>query len=177
MSWNLLNPIGTGCCIRLHIDPAEPDTIYAFGSDGLYKSVDDGESWNVVDEVRLPVMDLANDPQKQGKLYAATSDGVYAVFDSPNLKVDRSAYCVGDSWTLTITGGRSASTIRLIGVSNAQTWEVPVWQWTTSSGKYEEKGTFSLERLGSHTIHVEIDGIPSNKVDFGVSSCNPNEQM
>jgi photosystem II stability/assembly factor-like uncharacterized protein len=171
MSWNLLKYFG-GCCTRLHIDSAEPDTIYAGDLNGLYKSIDGGESWSVVDDVRLPVTDLASDPQKQGKIYAATLGGVYAVFDSPNLKVDRSAYCVGDSWTLTITGGRSASTIWLIGVSNAQTWEVPVWRWTTSSGGYEEKGTFSPGALGSHTIQVEIDGIPSNKVDFGVSSCN-----
>jgi hypothetical protein len=129
-----------------------------------------------VDEVRQPVTSLASDPQKQGKIYAATSrGGVYAVFDLPNLKLDRPAYCVGDSWTLTISGGRSASTIRLIGVSNEQTWEVPVWQWTTSSGEYAEKSTFGPGTLGSHTIHVEIDGIPSNKVDFRVSSCNPNE--
>ena len=172
MSWNLLTNIG-GCCINLQIDPAEPDTIYSGASNGLYKSVDGGESWRVVDEIRLVVTDLASDPQKQGKIYAATwGGGVYAVFESPNLKIDQSAYCVGDSWTLTITGGRSASTIRLIGVSNAQTWEIPVWQRTTSLGEYEGKGTFSSGTLGSHTIHVDIHGIPSNKVDFVVSSCN-----
>jgi hypothetical protein len=61
------------------------------------------------------------------------------------------------------------STIRLIGISNGQAWDVNEWGKTDAIGVHAATGTFAKETEGRHTLYVDVDGATSNDVSFLVS--------
>ena len=65
----------------LTIDPRSSNTIYASTADGVYKTVNSGNSWNKIFNPTT-VARLAIDPQNSNNLYAGTwGDGVYRSID------------------------------------------------------------------------------------------------
>lgn len=68
---------------EIAIDPANPATIYASSSRGLYKSMDGGNQWSFVggplpvNNVQPTVISFALDPKTPGVIYLATNSGVY----------------------------------------------------------------------------------------------------
>jgi photosystem II stability/assembly factor-like uncharacterized protein len=76
-SWRFLSE-GIGTRIDF-IDPFHPDTLYVF-SDPLSRSTDGGETWRPFDEGFAPgVVVTALTVDGEGRLYAATTDGLYAL--------------------------------------------------------------------------------------------------
>lgn len=79
--WQWLGPGNIGGRTRaLVIDPFDPDVMYAAGvAGGIWKSLDGGASWNVLDDLlpNLAVVTLAMDPADSNVLYAGTGEGWY----------------------------------------------------------------------------------------------------
>jgi hypothetical protein len=169
-----------GCVRNLLVDPQNPNVMYAATDGGVFRSPDHGATWTI--ESGIPhaiVSDLAID-SSANKVYAAVrSSGVFATFDSfdatpvPALILDSTEYCLGQSWSLKVSGAQADTTMRLFGVSNAQVWEIAAWNTTDANGRYEDSGTFSRGTEGRHMLYVEIDGASSNDVSFRVSNCTP----
>ena len=59
-------------------DPSDPSIVYAC-ADHLYRSPDDGESWQELDDslVGAPALSVAIDPSDSSKLYLGRPDGLY----------------------------------------------------------------------------------------------------
>src|SRR5262245_12455279 len=69
----------------------------------------------------------------------------------PALSLDFAQYCVGDAWKLKLSNGVPNTSIRLLGTSNGQSWEITDWRKTDRDGGFTEEGTFAAEAVGSHT--------------------------
>jgi photosystem II stability/assembly factor-like uncharacterized protein len=167
-------------CVRdLLVDPQNPDTVFAGTDSGLFKSANGGSSW--VFESGVPsssITGLAVD--RMGRIYAATSGGgVFATFESPNvtpepsLTLGSTEFCTGQSWHLAVSGARANSTVRLMGISNGEAWDVNEWGKTDAIGVHAATGAFARETEGRHTVYIDVDGATSNDVSFLVSPCRP----
>ena len=68
------------CCDHVAIDPEQPQTLYAGGLDGLFKSVDGGTTWQTANQ-GFPrpalIRDLVIEPGNPARLFAATADGLF----------------------------------------------------------------------------------------------------
>ncbi|HEY2932877.1 MAG TPA: hypothetical protein VGK99_14130 [Acidobacteriota bacterium] len=165
----------------LAMDPQNPATLYAaaaYGYAGIFKSTDGGTSWSPVSLEGLtgslferPA--LAIDPQNPNRLFLGTfGGGVFEItFTSPVLTLDSTGYCVGDSWKLKMSDGLRNTSIRLLGTSNGQSWEIAEWRKTDTNGSFSLEGKFGEGTEGSYTLRVEIGGVLSNAISFVVSNC------
>jgi photosystem II stability/assembly factor-like uncharacterized protein len=65
----------------LAIDPQNPNTLYAGGGAGVFKTTDGGASWSAVNSglTSLLVTSLAIDPQNSNTVYAGSAGGVFAI--------------------------------------------------------------------------------------------------
>jgi hypothetical protein len=79
--------------------------------------------------------------------------------------------CVGGSWYLRVSNVRPDSAIKLFGTSNGQSWQISNWRTIDSSRAYAERGIFTPETAGSHSLRISVDGFDSNTISFVVSSC------
>ncbi len=80
-----------GCILRITLDPQNPDTVYAVGQFGLWKSADSGGTWNTV--LLQPIFSFAIAPTAPANLYAGIrSQGVLVSRDG------------GATWSSTGTG-------------------------------------------------------------------------
>jgi len=92
---------------------------------------------------------------------------------APTLQLDRSSYCVGDIWTVTVGHAEPGRNVRLVGSSNEQPWVIDNWARTDSGGGAIVSGSFEEKGVGSHTVTVDVDGRSSRTVGFVVSRCAP----
>ena len=107
-------------------------------------------------------------------LYVGTSGSVFKIVDNtPVLSSDSAQYCVGSSWKLKVSNGATNTSIRLLGTSNGQSWEIRDWRKTDGDGNWSEAGGFAAGTEGRHFLSVDIDGALSNIVSFVVSNCRP----
>lgn len=85
-NWKLVNSGITGTSMfSLVIDPDNPSTVYAGATDGLFRTVNGGESWDFIGlEV---VLTVAIDPVIPNTIYAGALDGFYRSSDD------------GENWT------------------------------------------------------------------------------
>jgi photosystem II stability/assembly factor-like uncharacterized protein len=60
------------------VDAANPKTMFVAMRDGLFRTVDGGESWKPVAKGLRNVAAVAVDPKRPGDVYAATTEGVIA---------------------------------------------------------------------------------------------------
>src|SRR5262245_36460672 len=89
----------------------------------------------------------------------------------PVISLDFAQYCIGDSWKLRLNNSVPNTSMRLLGTSNGQSWEVTDWRKTDRDGSFREEGAFAAGTVGSHTLKLDIAGILSNTVYFVVSEC------
>src|SRR5262249_25041863 len=80
----------------------------------------------------------------------------------PALSLDFAQYCLGNTWKLKLNNGVPNTSMRLLGTSNGQAWEITDWRKTDGDGSFREEGTFAREAVGSHTLKLDIGGIQSN---------------
>jgi hypothetical protein len=100
--------------------------------------------------------------------------GLFKVFDdTPVVSMIAPKYCIGDPWNLRVSNGATNASIRLLGTSNGQSWEVPDWRKTDAEGAWNEQGRFAAGMEGDHRLRVDIGGTLSNVVSFAASSCSP----
>ena len=105
-------------------------------------------------------------------LYAGTTAGVFKnTDDEPIVTLNESVYCVGSSWSLTVSNSTPDTSVHLMGTSNDRSWEIRNWRKTARDGTRRETGVFTTETEGTHYLRVEVDGVLSNVVSFVVSNC------
>jgi hypothetical protein len=168
----------------LAIDTQSPSILYAMGYDWhipraplsrVFKSTDRGTDWTPFgDDLNDSGSgNLAMSSHGPNTLYAATASGLYkTIDDTPVLSLD-AQYCTGGSWKLRLGNGATNTSIRLLGTSNSQSWEVLDWRKTDRDGSWIEAGEFSAGTEGSHFLRVDINRALSNVVSFVVSNCRP----
>jgi hypothetical protein len=99
---------------------------------------------------------------------------VFKIVDNtPVLSLDSAQYCVGSSWNLKVSNAATNTSIRLLGTSNAQSWEIRDWRKTDGDGNWSEAGEFAAGTEGRYFLSVDIDEALSNIVSFVVSNCRP----
>jgi hypothetical protein len=95
--WRLVGPPWLADYLGLLVvDPVTPNVLYASSSKGVAKSVDGGNTWEVLEPGRdgaCPVSSLAMDPADHDTLYAACSSGGCQAFKSTD--AGRSWSCLG----------------------------------------------------------------------------------
>jgi hypothetical protein len=89
----------------------------------------------------------------------------------PVLALSSPTYCIGAPWNLRVQSLAPDSSIRLVGASNSERWEIADWRKTDDSGNYTETAAFPPGSEGNHTLYVDIDGRVSNAVSFSVTRC------
>ncbi len=88
-TWNVIAQLPTPGIGSLAVDSFNPDTVYAAGRDGVYKSIDGGKTWNNI--LSGPeVVEVALAPTNAKRVVAATVQGVYLSTDG------------GNNWELTL---------------------------------------------------------------------------
>jgi hypothetical protein len=92
---------------------------------------------------------------------------------APVLTLDSANYCIGASWSLKVSNAARNTAVRLLGISNGQSWEISQWHITDGNGSLSVAGTIGERTEGSHTLRVEIGGVSSKAVSFVVSKCMP----
>jgi photosystem II stability/assembly factor-like uncharacterized protein len=98
---------------KIVFNPKNPNTIYAATTEGIFKSVDDGKTWNAVLNEQM-VMDLTIDPTDSSTLYAGVGDqgdaaeaGVYETNDA------------GANWSHVLSPGNLGRTSICIAPQNS----------------------------------------------------------
>jgi Tol biopolymer transport system component len=89
----------------------------------------------------------------------------------PDIALDFAQYCIGDSWKFRLSNGVVNTSVRLLGNSNGQSWEIANWGRTDAAGNFTEEGTFSEGTAGSHSLQLDVAGTLSNTIYFVVSQC------
>ncbi len=98
--------------------------------------------------------------------------GLYdAGVETPGFTMNSTSYCIGDRWNSVVTHPALEASIRLLGVSNGTSWEIPQWGSIDTDGSFKSSGTFDDGAKGTHTLHVEIGNVWSSDLSFVVSSC------
>lgn len=93
----------------------------------------------------------------------------------PTLTLDRNAYCIGESWKLSIANAPAGAAIRLAGVLKGNPWSLPDWGMTDQDGHYSASGTYVDGNQGTYQLYAEISGIRSNTVFVSVSDCKQGQ--
>ncbi len=75
--------------------------------------------------------------------------------------------------TIYAANGAANTSIRLLGTTNGESWEIRDWRKTNGDGNWSEESTFPMGTEGEHFIRVEINRTVSNVVSFVVSNCGP----
>ena len=152
-------------------DPIDAATLYTIARGGLYRSTDGGDTWsNLIGGLPGVAQALAVSGSNPPMLFIGThTDGVLRY--GSMLTLDRSGYCLGGSWQVTIANAAASAPIRLVGISNGKAWDWPGWGTTDDDGTYSASGTFGDGSQGSHSLYVEIGGITSNVVSLTISDC------
>src|SRR5262249_51813299 len=52
----------------------------------------------------------------------------------PGIALDFAQYCIGDSWKFRLSNGVVNTSVRLLGNSNGQSWEIANWGRTDAAG-------------------------------------------
>jgi hypothetical protein len=100
---------------------------------------------------------------------------VFKIVDNmPVLLLASAQYCVGSSWKLAVSNGATNTSIRLLGTSNGQSWEIRDWRKTDANGNWSEAGGFAAGLEGRHFLRVDIDGALSNVVRFWFPTVDPD---
>src|SRR5215831_15953274 len=76
----------------------------------------------------------------------------------PVISLDFAQYCIGNSWTFRLVNGPPNTSVRLLGNSNGQSWEIADWGSTDAAGTFTEEGTFAEGTTGSHSLQLEVAG-------------------
>jgi len=115
----------------IHVDPYEPDTVYAATLAGLYKSTDAAKSWQRIGQLLADqmIITMVLDRARKGVIYIAGRDGVHRSEDG------------GMSWRL-INGGFATTNIRTIAQS--ATDPKLFYAGTNGSGLYRSKDAGEL---------------------------------
>lgn len=95
------------------------------------------------------------------------------VYDTglPFLTLNSASFCSGTPWNLHVSSLAPNSSIRLVGTSNGQSWEIRDWQKTDAHGNFTDAGAFAADAEGTHNLYVEVGGKVSNSVPFRVTRC------
>ena len=148
MTWAATNTGLHGVSISTVVmspDYARDGTIYGGGASGVWRSVDDGESWTLtsLDQVQVSALSCAPDFAAFGTVYAATNGGFY-------ISRDR-----GHSWNATRDSG---SILRASDMTLGATGEI----WTaTTEGEvfYSADEGHSWERRSSGLAGLNLTSI------------------
>lgn len=74
--WSPLGPDG-GAAFSLAVDPDNPSIVYAGSDAGIYKSTDDGATWELASGGLLQAALISQDTVAPGRLYALTGSGIF----------------------------------------------------------------------------------------------------
>ncbi|MBH0177896.1 MAG: hypothetical protein HP491_08535 [Nitrospira sp.] len=112
----------------IHVDPYEPDTVYAATLAGFYKTIDGAKSWARVAESLADqmLMGMVLDRSKRGVIYLAGRDGVHRSEDG------------GATWH-TLNNGFSSTNIR--SIAQSETDSRLFYAGTNGSGLYRSRDT------------------------------------
>ncbi|MBH0187338.1 MAG: hypothetical protein HP493_00375 [Nitrospira sp.] len=110
----------------IHVDPYEPDTVYAATLAGFYKTIDGAKSWARVAESLADqmLMGMVLDRSKRGVIYLAGRDGVHRSEDG------------GATWH-TLNNGFSSTNIR--SIAQSETDSRLFYAGTNGSGLYRSR--------------------------------------
>jgi hypothetical protein len=75
---NIVNGLPISLVNVLSIHPHDSGTVYAGALDGVFRTVDGGESWEQVPGLTTPVLSLAIDADSN-TVYASGDGGVFAI--------------------------------------------------------------------------------------------------
>jgi hypothetical protein len=89
----------------------------------------------------------------------------------PAMILDRTRYCIGETWHADVVSSLPNTPVRLIGTSNGEPWEIPGWGATDSSGRFSTQGVFGATAEANHTVRVHVGGKISNVAALTISSC------
>jgi hypothetical protein len=89
----------------------------------------------------------------------------------PRLSLDRTQYCVGDSWSLQADGARPLSAVQISGTWDETPWVIPNWTMSGQDGKLVATGTFGDGTAGSYRLWIQAGGKVSNSVFVRIQNC------
>ena len=88
--------------------------------------------------------------------------------------VDRSEYCVGETWKARLVNGPPDTKITLSGISNGASWYMP-WGTTDKDGSFAAEGIYREGSQGNHSLSIMVgefeSNVVSNTVFVSVSVC------
>ena len=90
MNWELLtSDLSLGHVYSLEIDFIDYNIVYISGNEGIYKSVDGGQNWNIIGDANFnslsqSVKDMKLNPINNLKLFVASDEGLYSSSDGGN---------------------------------------------------------------------------------------------
>jgi photosystem II stability/assembly factor-like uncharacterized protein len=115
----------------IHVDPYEPETVYAATLTGLYKTADGGKGWNRIGGTLSDQMLMAMvlDRTRRGVLYLAGRDGVHRSEDG------------GTTWK-TLNNGFATTNVR--SIAQSATDPKLFYAGTNGSGLYRSKDAGEL---------------------------------
>jgi hypothetical protein len=90
----------------------------------------------------------------------------------PQLTLDSSHYCVGDSWRLRAEPLAPQTSVQMSGIGDGTPWTVPNWSTSGPDGALVLTGTFGADAVGDYTLWLYAGGKVSNSVSIKIETCS-----
>jgi len=89
----------------------------------------------------------------------------------PQLSLDRTQYCVGDSWSLQADGVRPLAAVQISGTWDETPWTITNWTTSGQDGKVIVTGNFGAGTVGEYRVWIQAGGKVSNSVSVTIQNC------
>ena len=95
----------------------------------------------------------------------------------PRVTLDRSRYCVGDSWILRAEAAAPYTSVQISGTFDGSLWTIPEWTTTGQDGALLATGTYTAEAVGDYTLWLYVGGKVSNTVSVRIETCSQSNEV
>jgi len=89
----------------------------------------------------------------------------------PQVTLDWSQYCTGDSWILRAEAAAPSTSVQISGTFDGTPWTIPGWTTTGQDGSLLATGTYAANAVGDYTLWLYTGGKVSNTVPVRIETC------
>jgi len=94
----------------------------------------------------------------------------------PRLALDRTRYCVGDSWRLQADTVPPDTAIQISGTWDETPWTIPNWTTSGQDGTVVASGEFGPDTVGDYQVWIQARGKVSKSVFVSIRNCSGGDR-
>jgi hypothetical protein len=90
----------------------------------------------------------------------------------PQLELNSTRYCVGDTWTLRADSIAPLTSVQISGTRDGSPWTISDWQTSGPDGTLVATGTYGTDAVGHYTLWLYAGGKTSSSISVTIENCS-----